>query len=141
MQPIITILIKADPVAKQRARGTRHGHHYTPAKTRKYEQIVATLAQSTMSNHGLDMLTCDLIISVHFERETGHQVDLDNLIKALKDGCNKVLWNDDKQVVGYGVITLKRKAGKGRGFTLMNVYEATPTNMQNISSDLIAVIS
>lgn len=28
--------------------------------------------------------------------------DLDNIIKAIKDGMRKVFWRDDSQVVGYG---------------------------------------
>jgi Holliday junction resolvase RusA-like endonuclease len=25
--------------------------------------------------------------------------DLDNLIKGIKDGCNKIIWHDDSQIV------------------------------------------
>ncbi|WP_445477389.1 RusA family crossover junction endodeoxyribonuclease [Lysinibacillus irui] len=29
--------------------------------------------------------------------------DLDNLIKGIKDGCNKVIWHDDPQIVEMNV--------------------------------------
>lgn len=29
--------------------------------------------------------------------------DLDNLIKGIKDGCNKVIWHDDSQIVEMNV--------------------------------------
>ncbi len=29
--------------------------------------------------------------------------DLDNLIKGIKDGCNKIIWHDDSQIVDMTV--------------------------------------
>jgi len=31
------------------------------------------------------------------------QPDLDNLIKGIKDGCNKIIWHDDSQIVDMTV--------------------------------------
>lgn len=115
----VTIRIPGDPVAKGRPRATAIGGQacmYTPATTRAYEQRVAIAAREAMAKAP----TMDGPLSVSIEitmpipvswskrkqadalaglvMPTGRP-DLDNLIKALADACNWIVWRDDAQIV------------------------------------------
>jgi len=113
--PSLTFEIPGVPVAKGRARSTKSGHHYTPAKTRAYEECVALYAMTAMKR--AKPLTCPIDLDVWFElpipkswSKLNHNLaaenvlqhvtrpDVDNLLKSIKDGCNGVLWHDDSQV-------------------------------------------
>lgn len=115
----IAFCVPGVPVAKGRARSavTKSGKtvHYTPAKTRTYEGIVATMAMGEMC--GRQPLSGPLELTLRFTlpipnswpkwkrekalmggiRPTG-KPDADNLTKTLKDGLNGILWGDDSQV-------------------------------------------
>ena len=106
------------PVAKGRARAfIRAGHigHYTPEKTVAYETMVKLVAQQAM--RGGDPITGPVSLVVRAfmtipaswsqkkQREAAVDVikptskpDLDNMVKAIKDGVNGVVWRDDSQV-------------------------------------------
>jgi Holliday junction resolvase RusA-like endonuclease len=113
--PSLTFEIPGVPVPKGRARSTKSGHHYTPAKTKAYEQLVALYARKEMKI--AKPLTCPIDLEVYFDlpipqswskvkRKMAEEdflkhttrPDADNLLKSIKDGCNGVLWADDSQV-------------------------------------------
>lgn len=91
--------------------------NYTPEKTRNFEALVKDLAHQAM--RGGDPLDCpvDLLVEFRFripeawpkwKRDLAGQglvhhtkkPDCSNLVKAIEDACNGVLWRDDGQVVG-----------------------------------------
>lgn len=91
--------------------------HHTPEKTRNYEALVKDFAQQAIA--GRDPLTVpvDLLVEFRFgipdswpkwKRELAaagllHHTakpDCSNLVKAIEDACNGVLFKDDGQVVG-----------------------------------------
>lgn len=117
----IRFTIPGPPVPKGRARAgrTRDGRpiHFTPAKTRSYEALVALAAQQAMA--GAEpfakgqalLLKVDATLPVpaswsQKKRQAaldgallpGSRPDIDNLVKAASDGCNGILWADDSQI-------------------------------------------
>ncbi len=119
MPNTITFSVPGEPVAKGRARSfVRNGHvaHYTPEKTARYENLVRLAAQQAMSEKLPIESAVILIIrafltipkswSLKKQRaaavgEVAHtkRPDLDNIVKAIKDGANGVAWKDDSQVI------------------------------------------
>jgi Holliday junction resolvase RusA-like endonuclease len=89
---------------------------FTDEKTRDYEKSVKDLATAAMA--GAPPLQGALAVCLRFRLEppksmtkreraavlSGEQpylgaFDVDNLAKAVLDGCNEVCWGDDKQIV------------------------------------------
>jgi len=112
----LTFIVPGTPTAKQRPRlCSRNGftRAYTPAKTKRYENMVALAAQAAMN--GTPMLTGPLFlharcfwpcpVSKHRKREPcpvewrAKGADADNVAKAILDGCNGVIYKDDSCVV------------------------------------------
>lgn len=115
----ITVYIPGAAVGKGRPKFARRGNFvktYTPEKTASYENLVKLAAQQAMG--GREMMTCPMVVDVTvvveppaswsqkkqmaaFQQEIApdKKPDLDNVLKALLDACNGVLWGDDKQVV------------------------------------------
>lgn len=93
------------PVGKGRPRLAKTGHAYTPAKTRGYEDIIARLSREQYEG---DPLTIPLSLGAVFtfattERKKWGLVkdtrpDLDNLVKAVTDPLNGIVWKDDAQI-------------------------------------------
>lgn len=115
--PVI-FTIPGEPVAKARARATMvagRARMYTPAKTEKFEARVALFAQRAMgSRPPLDGAVALTVVALFPVSESwpkkrkaaaleGRELhtkkpDLDNVIKAVKDGMNGIVWRDDCQV-------------------------------------------
>lgn len=87
---------------KQRPR-LSHGKAYTPAKTQAYERLIALHARSVMSRWDLDTLDGDLGMVAWFYRADKRRVDTDNLVKALKDSINGIVYHDDSQVIAENI--------------------------------------
>jgi Holliday junction resolvase RusA-like endonuclease len=121
MPRVITFTIPGDPVAKGRARSfVRNGHvaHYTPEKTARYENLVKLAAAQAMDLASSEMIegAVSLTVRAFFSIPQSWSLkkqraaalggvwktqrpDLDNVVKAVKDGSNKAVWRDDSQVV------------------------------------------
>jgi Holliday junction resolvase RusA-like endonuclease len=117
-------IIPATPTAKGRARsrivhakGKTFASHYTPVATRDFEALVKDFARQAIA--GAEPLTVpvDLLVEFRFripdtwpkwKRELAEsglvhhtkKPDCSNLVKAIEDACNGVLFRDDGQVVG-----------------------------------------
>lgn len=117
----IAFVIPGEPQGKGRARATRLGRMYTPAKTVAYESLVRLAAASAMGECG------PLFGPIAVEIEAFQSVpaswpkklracalagtmrpitkpDADNIAKAIADGGNGVAWADDKQIVDLRVM-------------------------------------
>jgi len=126
----IKIHIPIKPHGKERARSRivqpkgkkAFTTHYTPTKTVDYETEVATYAKMAMDFNkpftGPLIVTILFIFEPHaapkwkreleFDGKIGHTMkpDIDNLVKSIFDGCNKIVWTDDCQVTD--LLTKKR---------------------------------
>ena len=112
---MIEIVLLGAPRGKERPRGTKDGHFYTPEKTRSYEAALKYAAGEVMGTRmPLDgPLEVDMRIVFPIttswpkrrqlaarsgaERPT-KKPDADNLLKTL-DALNMVVWLDDAQIV------------------------------------------
>lgn len=110
--------IPGPPVAKARARAALVGGRarmYTPAKTEHYESRVALFASQAMAGRPALQGAVALSVIAYFpipaswpkRRQAAARAgvelhtsrpDLDNVLKAIKDGCNGIVWKDDSQV-------------------------------------------
>lgn len=135
----ITFNIPGEPVAKGRARSfVRNGHvaHYTPEKTARYENLVRLAAQQAMAGrapiegpvHLVVHASLSIPVSWSLKKQRAAAVgeirptkkpDLDNIVKAIKDGMNGVTWRDDAQVVQ--VVASKAYGQPGVGVTVQEV--------------------
>lgn len=114
-----TLTIPGEPVAKARPKlGTVNGHAmaFTPAKTRRYEDIVR---QTAVQAWGRPLLAdTPVFLTVRFYRgipkswskreqdaalrglrRPVSKPDLDNLVKSVTDGLNGVVYYDDAAIV------------------------------------------
>ena len=116
MTNAIRFEVAGEPVAKGRARSAMIGGrmaHYTPTKTKAYEQQVAWAAKQAMGSAGPLAGAVSVSITAIFGipqswskkrreavlgRDKTSRPDLDNIIKSIGDGCNGIVWNDDSQI-------------------------------------------
>jgi Holliday junction resolvase RusA-like endonuclease len=111
--------VPGTPVAKGRPRSfVRGGHvgHYTPEKTVRYESLVAHEAAVAMGTASPVEGAVRLCVMAYFPipaswskkrqkaamdgfEHVAKKPDIDNVVKAVKDGMNGVAWRDDCQVV------------------------------------------
>lgn len=116
----IAFIVPGEPQGKGRARATRQGRMYTPAKTAAYESLVRLAAANAMGSAsplaGPLVVEIDAIhtIPASWSKKRASEAlggaarpttkpDADNIAKAVADGGNGVAWGDDKQIVDLRV--------------------------------------
>lgn len=103
-------IIKGEPVPKGRPKLTSFGGHaraYTPAKTREAEQniraqIVQQLPKGFMPMQGAIAMRAVFVLTKPKSVKRIYpsvKPDADNLLKALLDAMNTVVFRDDAQIV------------------------------------------
>lgn len=113
---VISFVLSGDVVPKARPRFTVNGRVYTPAKTKAYERAIGHAAKISTLNRtiptGALVVTVEAVLGVPRSwtakrrqsaldgttRPDRARADLDNIVKAVLDGCNGILWADDRQV-------------------------------------------
>lgn len=121
---MIAFNVPGAPQGKGRGRIIKMGKRLgikTPEKTVAYEQLIAASAAEVMRDRPLYQgpVICALTINVPIPASwskakrqraaTGVEFptatpDADNIIKAIFDGMNGVVWRDDAQVIGLSAI-------------------------------------
>lgn len=107
-------IIHGKCVAKQRPRKALNGHIYTPKQTQDYEGLVGwsylSLHHSNRKKYGMEVplkVSIEIVSKLPKKFESKKDKsrlfptnkDLDNQIKTILDGLNKVAYYDDSQVV------------------------------------------
>lgn len=135
-------------VSKERARSTK-GHHYTPPATREFELRVKSLASAKMRELGIPRFYRPCIVHLEVIDEmpddwlwwqhalaTNNLIvstgggDLDNKEKAILDALNRVVFDDDRQIVQ---VYKHRRYGDATGFKI-NIAQTglTKNDLENI---------
>ena len=94
----INFTIPGHPVAKARARVTRHGT-YTPEATQNYKSLIQVYARQAMGGEPPLLKGVELKVFIYRKSKPATRPDIDNYVKAIMDGCNSIIWHDDAQVV------------------------------------------
>lgn len=106
-----TFTIPGKPFAKQRPRATRQGRVYTPKETVSFERTIGQIALPYFP----EPLTGPVRVRIwatfeppkswskkktaeHINRPHTQRPDLDNCMKAVLDGLNRIAFADDGQV-------------------------------------------
>lgn len=115
----VQFLVPGEPVGKGRPRIGRVGGHarmFTPQKTASYEGLIALAGTEAMAGRtlleGAVMVEMRIVLPVPASKSKKFKAqalageifptkkpDMDNVIKAIYDGLNGVVWKDDVQVV------------------------------------------
>lgn len=131
MRPICFV-VPGEPQGKGRPRVGRVGARvrmFTPTKTAAYEGLVAHAAQAAMAGrvllHGACSIELDVVCTVPASWSNRRQADAlhglirptkkpdaDNVLKAICDGLNGVVWVDDTQAVD---VVLRKRYGPTPG--------------------------
>ncbi len=90
------VTIPGKPQTKQRARRGKRGRWFTPKATRDYERSVGLLA--AFARPPLWPLDAQYRVTLDLFFPDKRRRDVDNCAKAVLDGCNQILWDDDSQV-------------------------------------------
>lgn len=119
----VAFTVPGKPVGKGRPRAAKQGKHirlYTPETTATYESTVALVASQAMGGQPLIAGPVEVVMRQVLPIPTswskrkqadaqagvvlpGVKPDMDNVIKAIFDAINGVVWNDDTQVVDLQV--------------------------------------
>ncbi|TXG96497.1 MAG: RusA family crossover junction endodeoxyribonuclease [Nevskiaceae bacterium] len=115
----VQFLVPGEPVGKGRPRIGRVGGHarmFTPQKTASYEGLIALAGTQAMAGRtlleGAVMVEMRIVLAIPQSMSKKRKAqaiagelfptkkpDMDNVIKAIYDGLNGVVWKDDVQVV------------------------------------------
>src|SRR5512135_2213108 len=132
---MIHFTVPGQPQGKARPRvGKVNGHArmFTPSKTVAYESAVAHAAWIAMDGAALIDGPCRVVLRIECQapaswskKKTDRALcgeirpttkpDIDNVIKAVFDGCNGVVWKDDVQVV---MLACSKRYGTSPGVTV-----------------------
>lgn len=127
---MIKVTIYGEPIPQARPRFTRNGHTYEPERSRNYKQLARLwLTQRLKKETAWKPLETALCVDITFwlsipiswskkrrmdaingvTRPTARNGDIDNLIKAVLDAGNGLLWADDTFITD--IVAHKRYTG------------------------------
>lgn len=101
---IFSATFEGNPVPKGRPRMTKTGHAYTPQTTRDFEKAVAIWAKANFKGK-LSAKPLKAVMNFYIKRAKTNKTkqhtqrpDIDNYMKAVLDGMQGVVFEDDSQV-------------------------------------------
>ena len=137
---MISFTIPGEPVPQGRPRVTRAGITYYDAKTKAYRELVkqcATIAQAGRESllGPLAMIVgCEFSVpeswpkykrqaALHGQWHTSRK-DVDNVVKAVSDSCNGIIYDDDSQIA----VVIGTKCYSSEPKTKVIIYELNEIN-------------
>ena len=112
---VSNFFVPGKPRAKQSFRVTNKNGRtggFQPARLRSWQDSVGWEAKQAGFKPD-NLLTGEIGVSLTFYLPTLGKVDLDNLSKAVMDGMNGVVWEDDQQVIELRIRKFYRPALPG----------------------------
>ena len=96
----VTFELVGEPVAQSRPKFSR-GRCYEPANCTKYKEKIKQAARIAMDGKEpmSNALFCVIKFYRKFKRTSRRFGDCDNLYKAVTDAMNKIVYEDDSQIV------------------------------------------
>lgn len=122
----LVVTIPHPPKTKQRPRVTSKGT-FTPQQTRDYERAVADAYKAAGGPLHQEQLRVHVELHkthsvVEFtplaERYTPLRGDIDNYVKAVLDGLNKVAYADDRQIMEFSAVKVAGTPSKEAARTM-----------------------
>lgn len=110
-----SFFVPGEPRAKQSFRVTQKGGKtggFQPARLRSWQEAIGWEAKQAGFKPD-NLLTGEIGVSLTFYLPTHRKMDLDNLSKAVMDGMNGVVWEDDQQVIELRIRKFYRPARPG----------------------------
>jgi Holliday junction resolvase RusA-like endonuclease len=114
---VASLVLPGNPAPKERPRHGQ-GHTFTPRKTRDAEETVAWTFRQARPDWQPDPVSA-FGVAILFAASDFIRRDADNLLKLLLDALNKVVWQDDAQVVEFSV---RLERGQPTGRTVAVLY-------------------
>jgi Holliday junction resolvase RusA-like endonuclease len=115
----ITFFVEGLPRAKQSFRSLGRRGGYQPAYIKAWQNDVGYAGQLRMRALRLyEPLTGPLTVELTFFLPDARRIDLDNLSKAVQDGLNGVVWEDDQHNIR---LVLEKYICRQRQGVLVNV--------------------
>jgi len=125
---IASFTVHGEPISKSRARFTKRGSKmvsYTPQKTLDGEKAMAAAFLAEAGKQDLDE-EATYAVHAHFINGTRQRRDVDNMVKLILDGLNKVAWPDNNQVTE--IAARKSWATKAEARTEVTIYRIGSMN-------------
>jgi Holliday junction resolvase RusA-like endonuclease len=137
---MISFEIPGEPVPQGRPRVTRTGVTYYDSKTKEYRELVKQCA--TFAQAGRESLTGALALIVdcefsvpeswpEYRRQAAlngqwhtSRKDVDNVVKAVSDSCNGIIYDDDSQIA----VVIGTKCYSSEPKTKVIIYELNEIN-------------
>jgi len=110
--------VPGSPKVLQRARMGRYGKWYDPSANEK--KYIAGFALQAMATARTDQISGNLMACMTFYISDRRRKDLDNLIKSVMDALNKLVYDDDSQIVR--IIASKEVCEKNKDRTEVEIF-------------------
>lgn len=129
---IAEFCVDGEPVSKSRARFTKRGSKtmaYTPEKTLAAERMVALAFRQVAGSHVPDS-THAYEVDAAFFTGTRQRRDVDNMVKLICDGLNRVAWADDNQVTR--ISGRKDLVDREKACSFVRIYRLGPVDARRV---------
>lgn len=116
------LTIPGEPKSKQRPRFAK-GRAYTPAETVKAEKAIG----AAWRDLGVEPMQHAVLVELEFYNGNRRRRDLDNMVKLVLDGLNKIAFDDDHQVIEINARKIFTDRESARTEIMLREFVAWPS--------------